>query len=178
MGNGFGALISRKEMQWFITFLRLGSPGALLFRMKYLWCLSGRQILSLGLFRWAKEDVTFKMTQWSPCSSLLSSLLRCASSSPQNHRTIVTSLLIRSNVHPVGFVLLALWAWSMTDSNCTQRRGDYTAGWFSECQCRFYLLQALMFLLACKSPNSLAANHTQDKEKPLHALSFKNVCNH
>lgn len=94
------------------------------------------------------------------------------------HRTIVTSLLIRCNVHPVGFVLLALWAWSMTDSNCTQRRGDYTAGWFSECQCRFCLLQALMFLLACKSPDSLAANHTQDKEKPLNALSFKNVCNH
>lgn len=35
-----------------------------------------------------------------------------------------------------------------------------------------------MFLLVCKSPDSLAANHTQDKEKPLNALSFKNVCNH
>lgn len=63
MSNGFGAFILRKEMQWFIKFLRLGSPGALLVRMKYLWCMSARQISSLGLFRWAKEDVIFKMTQ-------------------------------------------------------------------------------------------------------------------
>lgn len=80
------------------------------------------------------------------------------------HRTIVTSLLIRSNIHPISFVLLALLAWSKTDSNWTQKRGDYTAGWFSVCQCRFYLLQALMFLLACKSSDSLAASHTQEKE--------------
>lgn len=63
ISNGFGAFIMRKEMQWFIRFLRLGSPGVLLVRIKYFWYMSGRQIPSLGPFRWAKEDMIFKMTQ-------------------------------------------------------------------------------------------------------------------